>query len=616
MKEKPKNKIDYQILLLYFLMISLPLLLTIVFDGGFVMTNFKFYMVMMTLKGKVIDLIMTYTFCFLLLGLTKNGQKGITIFGIFLTLLSIINQLKYSFMGEPIFLTDISYLGNSEEIFSIVQEDLLSTIGTFIIPLLLQIVLYILLIYIGRVIYKRVLVNNKKIRFALIAIPLIILSLLFLPIKSINTYFSNYIYHEEDYNSLVAPYDYYIKYGVFGGLHGQLLKDRLPEPIGFNENEVNNILDNVEDNKNKKWGTPNIIVFFGETFWDIDQLEEVEFNKSVTPNFNKLKKEGLSFNMISPVYGGVSANVEYEFLTGSNVSYFSQGFVPYMQLYKNKTYYDRPSIIKELKNNGYNTKIVTTGSPKLFNCGKFYNYLNVDDVEYVTKVDKEFIKGKYVSDKYLIDKLIKDFENTDKEKEFYMILTMESHMPYPKNKYDNYDVWVTKSDLSSEMNDVLTSYAEGIYDADKELDRLYEYIKSIEEPTIIIFYGDHLPYLKEGRENALDYLKYFNTGDSNLDTFRKYNTESLILANFKLDKKNLPNYLGPDLLGAYVLNNMDIYISNYYKYLYNSRNYLPSYNHYVSIDKEGNIYNTNNLSEELKKQYDERRNIEYKLFVK
>ena len=616
MKEKPKYKLDYQIILLYILMMAIPLLLTIVFSGGFIMTNFKMYMLIMTWKGKLIDFIITYTIFLLLLGITRSGKKSITIFGVFLVFLSIVNQLKYSFMGEPVFLTDISYLGNSEEIFSIVQEDLLSTIGTFIIPLLLQIVIYILLIYIARVIYKGVLINNKKIRLSLIIIPIIILSLLFLPIKSINSFFSNYVYHEVDYNSLVSPYDYYLKYGVFGGLHGQLLKDRLPEPIGFNKEEVNNILDNVEDNSNKRWGTPNIFVFFGESFWDIDKLDEIEFNKSVTPNYNRLKEEGLSFNMISPVYGGVSANVEYEFLTGSNVSYFSQGFVPYMQLYKNKTYYNRPSIIKELKDNGYNTKIVTTGSPKLFNCGKFYKYIDVDTVEYVTKVDKEFTRGKYVSDKYLVDKLIKEFEKTDKDQEFYMILTMESHMPYPKDKFDNYDVWVTKSDLSSEMNDVLTSYAEGIYDADKELKRLYDYIKSIKEPTIIVFYGDHLPYLKAGKENALEHLKYFNTGDSNLDTFRKYNTESLILANFKLDKKDLPKYLGPDLLGSYILNNMDINISNYYKYLYNSRNSLPSYNHYVSIDKEGNIYNTNNLPDELKEQYNERRNIEYKLFVK
>ena len=89
MKEKPKYKLDYQIILLYILMMAIPLLLTIVFSGGFIMTNFKMYMLIMTWKGKLIDFIITYTIFLLLLGITQSGKKSITIFGIFLVLLSI-----------------------------------------------------------------------------------------------------------------------------------------------------------------------------------------------------------------------------------------------------------------------------------------------------------------------------------------------------------------------------------------------------------------------------------------------------------------------------------------------------------------------------------------------
>ena len=75
-------------------------------------------------------------------------------------------------------------------------------------------------------------------------------------------------------------------------------------------------------------------------------------------------------------------------------------------------------------------------------------------------------------------------------------------------------------------------------------------------------------------------------------------------------------YLGPDLLGAYILNNMDIEISNYYKWLYETKDTIGAANFLVTVDKDGNLYNTNELSGNLKNLYNLRKMIEYKLFVR
>ena len=132
-----------------------------------------------------------------------------------------------------------------------------------------------------------------------------------------------------------------------------------------------------------------------------------------------------------------------------------------------------------------------------------------------------------------------------------------------------------------------------------------------------MFYGDHLPYLYTGNTNAIDILNYFNTSNETLNNYRKYNTQSLILANFdlKLDKENT-RYLGPDLLSVYILNNMDIKISNYYKWLYESGKFIGAANFLVTVDNNGNLYNTYELSGKYKEMYNLRKNIEYKLFVK
>ena len=61
---------------------------------------------------------------------------------------------------------------------------------------------------------------------------------------------------------------------------------------------------------------------------------------------------------------------------------------------------------------------------------------------------------------------------------------------------------------------------------------------------------------------------------------------------------------------------MDINISNYYKWLYESRKDIGSANFLVTVDNNGNLYNTYELSGKQKNIYELRKNIEYKLFVK
>ena len=88
----------------------------------------------------------------------------------------------------------------------------------------------------------------------------------------------------------------------------------------------------------------------------------------------------------------------------------------------------------------------------------------------------------------------------------------------------------------------------------------------------------------------------------------------MILANFDINKEK--GYLGADLLGTYVLNKMDINISDYYKWLYTTKDEISGANWKITVDKQGEIYNTNLLEDKMKKAYELRRNIQYKYFIK
>lgn len=581
----------------------LPLLLFIVFEYPYYTNS----------KTIIFSIIIIYTIFFLLLSLFKKENIVLIIIGILSYTIQVISIGKKQFIGDPFYLTDIFYTGDITEIINLIKDDLFNTIIKLLPSLLMLLIFIIIIIIVGK--KSNLIINNIKIRITLFSINLLILLLLFLPIENKDKFILKYFYNDNTYLnnvSIKSGDDYYKKYGHLSGLFGNLLESRVYKPDNYQKTEINKALKNKNEENDKTFGKPNIIVIFSESFWDIDKIDEIQFNKEITHNFNSLKEQGLNFQMLAPFYGGMSSNVEFEFLTGATTNYYPSSFVPYMELYNSDKYYNAPSIINELKNNDYRTKLVAYYSNKLYNCGKVYDYMDVDDTEFIEKVDEKYIKGQYVSDKYVIDNIINELNSKSSKPLFYMTMTMQSHMPYLKDKYDKYDISIKDSAFNEKDNEILRAYAQGIYDADKELGRLYKYINKIDEPTIIVFYGDHLPYIETMKK-----MKYFNTSDNLLNAYRKYNTESLIVANFDISKLKEENikYLGPDLLSSYILNHMDIKVSSYYKWLYNTKNVIGTSNRYVTVDNLGNMYYTNKLKGKYKKLYDLRRNIQYGLFV-
>ena len=362
------------------------------------------------------------------------------------------------------------------------------------------------------------------------------------------------------------------------------------------------------------YGKPNIIVVFSEAFWDIEQVEDIKFQPSVTTNIKKLKKQGATVNLLSCSYGGMSENVSYELLTGGNMNYFPNGYIPIMSLYRRRNITQAPSIIKELNKNGYHSKIVF--GRDFYNSKDAFLKLGFNEYEELEETE-ENKKGYFISDEYVTDNIIKELEEkTSNQKMFYMVETIQNHMPYTIDKYENYDIAV-ESKFDEDTNNTLLTYAQGIYDVDKQTNRLYEYIKQYKEPTILIFLGDHLPYLytSEGKD-LTEHLSYFNTPDDLENTYRKYDTEALILSNYDINYDKFPSYLSNDLLMTYIINNMDIEIQDYYKWLYTTIDELPATNKFLFLDNLGNKYSLNDMSDRQKDIYNLKEMMQYRFFIR
>ncbi len=609
MNEKHKSKIHA--------LVTVPFLLFLVFQCYYMLCNIT-YARIICIQGLFFSFLLFWGIYMFVFGCMNNVYRTTVLLSAALVLFGIVNQLKIAYSDTPVFLSDFFFLNSAGTFMDILK----GTIMGIILKYLVIIVAFLTgIVYICKFAKNRNEFSiRKRFRAFYIILPILFMVIISVPNKNIShfmlkTFFS---IDERQDNYATTNMGYYFKFGVFGGLYGQNLESRLEEPDGYDPSELEQLVEESCKKKRNshKFGKPNIVMIFSESFWNIDDMKEVRFDQPVASNFEQLKQKGILVDMISPSYGGISSNVEYEMLTGSSIKFFSSGYIPYMQLYIDDKYIKAPSVIQELKRNGYKTHITSTWESSLFNCKSVYEYFGVDVTEYKEDLKDSYKKGGRISYADVAERLIQELKEKPKdEKLFTMILTAQAHMPFNFDKYEDYDISIVDSKLDPEEEDTIRSYAQGVYDADKQLKEVYDFIQTYEEPTILIFYGDHLPYLKnEKGEDITKKLEYFNTGDSTEDLYRKYHTQCLILANYDIGEDDI-DYMGPDLVMDYLLNNMDLEVSPYYQWLYTTIDKLPASNLYVSVDKNGNKYKTSKLTGTMKDTFDLRRKMNWKYFV-
>jgi phosphoglycerol transferase MdoB-like AlkP superfamily enzyme len=119
---------------------------------------------------------------------------------------------------------------------------------------------------------------------------------------------------------------------------------------------------------------PNVVLILSESFWDVPQMKNVRFDPDPIPNFRSISSTFGGGRLISPTFGGKTALVEFEILTGNSMALLPKGSVPYQQYLKNPI----PSVVWEFKKNGYETVAVHTYEKTFFNRANAYPLLGFD----------------------------------------------------------------------------------------------------------------------------------------------------------------------------------------------------------------------------------------------
>ena len=343
-------------------------------------------------------------------------------------------------------------------------------------------------------------------------------------------------------------------------------------------NSPDNIMKGYKDGKR----FPTIIVIQNETFADLSVLADIKTDKPVMPFIKSLKKNTIKGYVNMSVTGGPTANTEFEFLTRSSMAYMPTGSVPYTQYLKQNV----PSLVEVLKHQPkpYKTTAFHPYYSSGYNRRSVYNYIGFEEaVFYEEFKGKELLRG-LITDKNDYKDLIEMYEkNKRKNKnqpQFFFNVTMQNHGGFSNNKV-NFDEPVKITNFDAVQ--ALDNFVSLMKTSDTALVDLIDYFKKVDEPVIILFYGDHQPSFSDDATRQLDeHSLYKNDNDKRLS---KFVVPYFIWANY-----NIPEYDGMheggltgeyntisvNYLASMLLKYSGVKLTDYDKYLLNIHQYIPA----------------------------------------
>ncbi len=304
---------------------------------------------------------------------------------------------------------------------------------------------------------------------------------------------------DEDFQTAHRLYPYLFTPNVMVKYNGQLVTFVMDmkyvvvsKPSDYNKDEAAATLASYEgDGEEFVEGTelPNIIVIMDEAFSDLAVLGDFSVSEDYMPFVHSLM-EGAD-NTVSgylhvSVCGGNTANTEWEFLTGNTMAFLPSGSIPFQQYLKRES----PSVASHLASLGYSTTAIHPYNASGWNRDTAYPLLGIDTFLSLKNFSSPTYIRNYVSDESSFAKVIDVYESKEAgQPAFIFNVTMQNHGSYT-SAYDNFTPQIAVAGASSFA---LSQYLSLIRETDSALENLIDYFSGEEEPTMIIFFGDHQP---------------------------------------------------------------------------------------------------------------------------
>ena len=299
---------------------------------------------------------------------------------------------------------------------------------------------------------------------------------------------------------------------VYPFLHS--IPDAFPHPPeGYDEEQAQALLGAYEDGTIEEDEQVNIISIMLEAYMDLSVFENDRFQLSqdLYAPLHELQAECVSGPLVTNIFAGGTKDTEQGFLTG----------------YTDPGTYRSPvnTYVWYLRSQGYTTEGFHPGG------GWFYNRKNVN--EYFGFERYLFVEDFEVedrSDEFFFSELKEMWESRDKSAPYFNYsLSFQNHGGYDTASTGEVS-YVVQGELSDETYNMLNNYLTGVADTTQRLAGLADYFRDCEEPVVLVFFGDHMPWMGNGNSGYTDMGLNLDLGDQE-GFMNYYSTRYYIWAN-------------------------------------------------------------------------------------
>lgn len=519
MNSKTKKIFDY-ILSPTIILILISLLLTVIVDS---ISRGSIYESLNFIKNRPMTFLFNSTIVLITLSITLLTKRKIFSYSIISSIWiisAISNNVIVNLRGTPLTGNDLRLIKSGLKLINnyLSNKEIISII-------LLLFILIVLLILIFKFAPKSKFKINYFLSFGLITI-------IFLIYKLFNGFAVNSSIVSNNFWDLEAVYS---ENGFIYCFSTTLINNGVSEPDSYSENFMESIYYTLEDSlvsssnnlsvtnsSNDEKELPNILMIQLESFFDPTLIESVEFDTDPIPNFRELQNNYSTGTFSVSTIGGGTANTEFEVISGFNLDFFAPGEYPYNTTINNKA---SESINYALKELNYSTHALHNHEGNFYNRNTVFANLGFDtftSVEYML-INERTDLG-WAKDKFLIEPIV-DLLTSTETQDFIYAISVQGHGSYPDKEISD-EKYVNVTSINDDLNkNQLEYYANQVYEMDLFIKELIDAVNALNEPTVIVFYGDHLPNLNLSKEDL---------SNKNL-----YETEYVIWDNLNLKKSNL-----------------------------------------------------------------------------
>ncbi|WP_019768985.1 LTA synthase family protein [Streptococcus sobrinus] len=448
------------------------------------------------------------------------------------TTLSVANQIKYSMRNEPVLFSDLSWLKDIRMLLSYID------VSTIFFAIFGIVVLAAATYFLWKLLSFKDTINSDWRMRVVVTLPILILFTVTLSIFSqqdngqiaknipILSKLNNTENIEWMGQSVVAR-----ERSLMFLWTKQLTSSKMERPSGYSKSAMDKIAKNYTKkaqtiNKSRKGDISDQTVIFvlSESFADPSRLSDVSLNRDPIPYIKSVKQNNTSGLMKSDSYGGGTANMEFQTLTGlpmynisSSISTIYSEVVPEMSRV--------PSI-----SDSYSSRdkiAIHLGDANTYSRKSVYRRLGFDKFIAATggteKAKHLGTLGVYPSDANTYQTVMDNLNPS--RNQFFSVITYQNHTPWDYT--DDSPYGGSGDGFDPAENSYADNYAKELKQTDDATKDWLSKLSKIDKKITVVFYGDHLPgFYPE---------KTFKDNPKS-----QYQTDYFIWSNYPTPKQNHP----------------------------------------------------------------------------